>query len=122
MTIAETSSAKGAKRGSGEISRGLGFRGGRRAEGSLPPPYMAGDPERRGGVDELGWSGIAETLARWKRARAREGGRESREVPPPGEKRVVVAAGGRGREEEAGGADLRRMQRWERRAEERRLC
>jgi hypothetical protein len=35
---------------------------------------------------------------------------------------VVVAAGGRGREEEAGGADLRRRQRWERQAEERRLC
>jgi hypothetical protein len=32
MTIAETSSAKGAKRGSGEISRGLGFSGGRGGE------------------------------------------------------------------------------------------
>jgi hypothetical protein len=41
---------------------------------------------------------------------------------PPGERRVVVAVGGRGREEEAGGADLRRRQRWERLAEERRLC
>jgi hypothetical protein len=40
---------------------------------------------------------------------------------PPGGKRMVVAAGGRGREEEAGGTDLRRRQRWERQAEERRL-
>jgi hypothetical protein len=41
---------------------------------------------------------------------------------PPGEKRVVAATRGRGREEEAGGTDLRRWQRWERQAEERRLC
>jgi hypothetical protein len=35
---------------------------------------------------------------------------------------VVVATRGRGWEEEAGGTDLRRWQRWERQAEERRLC
>jgi hypothetical protein len=58
-----------------------------------------------------------------RRKMSTRGGRDHKRMPRAGPRASAeVAAGGRGREEEAGGADLRRRQRWERRAEERRLC